>query len=82
MQSFAKKVISSRKGYIYEIHGKDSTGTKAYYFVLVDNMQLQKFKMLLKAGSLDILKLGKVLAKGFGHNPPDIIRQGAIAKSS
>ena len=75
MGIFANKVSSSRRGHIYEIHGTDSSGTKAYYFVKVDDTNLPSFKSAVKTGSFELTDFGTVLAKGFGHKPPKSVRK-------
>ncbi len=82
MSFFAKKISDSRKGHLFELYGVDETGTKAYYFLLVDKIRVTAFKNELKRGAFYLLDYGKILASGFGHNPPQKLKESILAKCS
>lgn len=62
------RVIHGSK-YLYLVRGKDR-GDPAWHYVLVDKDKVEDFKLKVSTGNIDVAKYGKVIASGWGKDPP------------
>lgn len=67
---FADKVIKQRGNLLYLVTGKDSTGQRAYYYLLVDKPKLEGFLQAFDKPGMELTDFGKVIVSGYGDEPP------------
>lgn len=68
---FVDKVVSSQGEYFYKVNATDSTGRRAFYYILVDKPKLQKFLGLKPDGRYDLADYGRIIACGYGEEPTE-----------
>jgi hypothetical protein len=73
--SFANKTISQRGHLIHKVSATDSTGKRAYYFILVLPAKEAEFLKSLKKGKINIKDYGEVIASCYGETPTEEVRQ-------
>ncbi len=66
---FVDKVISSQGEYFYKVNATDSTGRRAYYYILIDKPKLKPFLALRPDGRYDLADFGQIIASGYGEEP-------------
>lgn len=71
---FADKVLSSQGEYFYKVKATDSTGRRAYYYILVDKLKLPQFLNLNAEGRYDLADYGKIIASGYGEEPTEDVK--------
>ena len=59
---------------VFLVRGNDSTGRPAWYFVLVDPAKRAAFRKAF-SGQLQLNAYGRILASGFGAEPPPDVRE-------
>lgn len=67
---FMQKIEAARPEQIFLVRGKDMSGKRAWYYILVDKNMREIFR---KKGGVPFLKLseyGEILYSGFGEHPP------------
>lgn len=67
---FADKVIKQRGHLLYLVTGKDSTGQKAYYYLLVDKPKLQSFLDAFDKSDMELTDFGRIITSGYGDEAP------------
>jgi hypothetical protein len=72
--SFADRVRRERANNVFLVRGNDSTGRAAWYFVLVDPAKRAAFRKAF-SGQLELSAYGRILASGYGADPPDDVRE-------
>jgi len=68
--SFLQAVQSNRPELIFLVRGKDVSGQRAWYYVLVDRNKRDVFSARNGAASVNLTDYGRILYSGFGENPP------------
>ena len=70
-----RHIASARASQLYLVHGEDD-GQPAWYYVEVDKMKLPIFLRLCekKTARLPLPNYGKVVAYGWGTEPPDEVK--------
>src|SRR5213075_1271701 len=71
---FADKVRRERANNLFLVRGNDSTGRAAWYFVLVDPAKRTSFRKA-SAGQLELNAYGRIVASGYGTDPPADVRE-------
>jgi hypothetical protein len=59
---------------IYLIRGQDSTGKKAWYYLLVTPGQNAQFEESAGRGQMQLTEFGRILRSGYGESPPEDVR--------
>ena len=77
--SFADRVRRERANNLFLIRGNDSTGRAAWYFVLVDPAKRAAFRKA-SAGPLELNAYGRIVASGYGADPPADVRERMTAE--
>ena len=72
--SFVDRIRRERAGNVFLVRGNDSTGRAAWYFVLVDPAKKAAFRKAA-AGQLELNAYGRIIASGYGTDPPDDVRR-------
>lgn len=72
-RSYADRVRGERGNNVFLVRGADSTGRPAWYFVLVDPAKRAAFRKAF-SGTLELNAYGRVLASGYGADPPGDVR--------
>jgi len=72
--SFADRVRRERANNVFLVRGNDSTGRPAWYFLLVDPAKKAAFRKAAK-GQLELNAYGRIIASGYGDDPPDDVRE-------
>ncbi len=54
-------------------------GRSTWNYVIVDALKVPLFKKAVASGSVDVSDFGKVIASGWGENPPDHIAKAIEA---
>lgn len=74
-KSFADRIVNSGR-LVYLVRGRDND-RPAWYYVLLDRRKVALFLGRLKSkdGSVQLLDYGKILASGWGENPPDDVKK-------
>jgi hypothetical protein len=73
-RSYADRVRRERGNNVFLVRGNDSTGRPAWYFVLVDPAKKAAFRKAF-SGQLQLNAYGRILASGYGADPPDDVRE-------
>jgi hypothetical protein len=73
-RSYADRVRRERGNNVFLVRGNDSTGHPAWYFVLVDPAKRTAFRKAF-SGQLQLNAFGRILASGYGTDPPDDVRE-------
>lgn len=69
--SFTQKLQGKRSDGIFLVRGADPSGKAAWYYVEISKAKRDFFSRQSGVTSLNLLEYGKVIASGFGDNPPD-----------
>lgn len=72
--NFAQQIYASRPDHIFLVRGKDLSGRRAWYYVMVDKGKRDAFKSREGIPSLNLANYGRILYSGFGENPPEDIK--------
>lgn len=72
---FVDKVVSSQGEYFYKVNATDSTGRRAFYYILVDKLKLKQFLSLKSDGRYDLADYGRIIASGYGEEPTEDARK-------
>lgn len=73
-RSFTDIVKSSRTSDIFLIRGKDTTGRRAWYYLLVEKTKKRLFESDVKRPQMQLTDYGTIVYSGYGENPPDDIK--------
>ncbi len=69
-----KPLEIAASGEVYLVRGgADYTGQATWYFVRVDSAKDRMFNKMIQSGSIDLPLYGKVLASGYGVEPPEAL---------
>lgn len=71
--SYAQALYTSRPDQIFLVRGRDSTGERAWYYVMVDRTKRDSFKSRSGVPFMNIGDYGNVIHSGYGDNPPEDI---------
>jgi hypothetical protein len=72
---YVDRQVAERGHLIHQIKAKDSTGSWAYYFILISPNSEQEFLQSLDSGeSIDLENYGKIIASCYGEEPSKKIR--------
>lgn len=77
---FVDKVVSSQGEYFYKVNATDSTGRRAFYYILVDKLKLKQFLSLKSDGRYDLADYGRIIACGYGEEPTEDAKKMLKAK--
>ncbi len=72
--AFVDKIVSSKSEFIYKVNATDSTGRRAFYYILVDKLKLKEFLAMKPDGRYDLADFGQILASGYGDEPSDDVK--------
>jgi hypothetical protein len=67
--------IASRPDHIFLVRGKDTSGERAWYYVMIDHGKRDMFRNQNGVPYLKLTDYGNILHSGFGDCPPESIRQ-------
>ena len=68
--SFVDRVVAaSQSEYFYKVNATDSTGRRAFYYILVDRLKIKSFLSLQPDGHYDLADYGEIIASGYGEEP-------------
>lgn len=73
-ESFAARILKTKKSSLYLVHGTDQ-GKKAWYYVSVDPMKIPLFVKHPKGERIPLDEYGTVIESGWGEEPPEHIRK-------
>lgn len=66
--------VATRPDHIFLVRGKDTTGERAWYYVMIDRGKREAFKSQHRVPYLKLTDYGNILHSGFGDYPPENIR--------
>ncbi|HEY1188089.1 MAG TPA: hypothetical protein VGE74_10555 [Gemmata sp.] len=72
--SFVDRVRRERSSNLFLVRGRDATGRAAWYFLLVDPGKRAAFRKA-SAGELALNAYGRIVASGYGTDPPAEVRE-------
>jgi hypothetical protein len=70
---YAQNMHFTRPDQIFLVRGRDTSGERAWYYVMVDRAKRDVFKSRAGVAFMNLGDYGRVLYSGFGENPPDDI---------
>lgn len=73
--SFAKAIEISRPDHIFLIRGRDASGERAWYYVIIDKGKLDLFKAKIGTPFLRLTDYGQILNSGFGEEPSEEVKR-------
>lgn len=73
--TFTRHVEGARAEHLFLVRGRDASGQKAWYYVLVDKSKRDAFRVREGQAFLKLTDYGDIIASGFGEQPPEDIRQ-------
>ncbi len=73
--SFTRQVEASRADHIFLVRGRDASGQRAWYYLLVDKGKRDMFRSREGVPYLKLTDYGEILFSGFGEEPPADIKQ-------
>ena len=71
---YADRVRRERGNNLFLVRGNDSTGRAAWYFVLVDPAKRAAFRKAF-SGQVELNAYGRIIASGYGTDPPASVRE-------
>lgn len=69
-----KKTVESHRN-MFLVRGTDSTGRKAWYYVMIKPNKKILFEGTAKRGQTDLVKFGKIIASAYGEDPPPEVKK-------
>jgi|GEM_PF-1556764 len=76
LREYIREIYIAKNGHnVHKLKGKDSTGRWAYYFILIEPEEEERFMAALKfTETINLEDYGKVIASNYGREPSDTIR--------
>jgi hypothetical protein len=80
MRKFMQQIVQVSSGVLYLVRG-EAEGFPLWHYVLVDALKLPLFVKQLHTQNMDVARYGRILASGWGEDPPDQIQNAVLSKA-